>query len=216
MLISSGVLFFKYSCKNSEIWFLKPPIGQPENSANGICRHRGCCGSYIFEGVKKFFTLGIAIEIARSTLSSVRLFKTGHWTITKHMSNMNFGLTSFLVSYIGIYRSIHCLMNNKFGRDSNMANCIAAYLSGGSFFFWPNIKILILAFSILAQSSWNYLVNVSRQEKKMSFLQMIDKLPLDVLIWTVFLSMAFRYRIFTPYYVSSYGKMAMDLISGEL
>ena len=215
MLISCGILHLKYIYPKSEFWFLKP-VKRHEGVKDKICHHRGSCLSYTCEGIKKFFSLGFLIELARSAIWSIPLIKKGNWTMLGYLKNIKFGLTVFLVSYIGIYRTVHCFLNNLKGKDSNICNSIAAFVSGTSFYVWPNIKVLTLAFSIFLQTAWNYMVDLSKSGEKGSILQKINKLPLDVLIWTIFLSMVFNYRVFTPYYVSKYGQYAMDSISGEV
>ncbi|XP_060647442.1 uncharacterized protein LOC132785377 [Drosophila nasuta] len=130
MLCSIIVLRGQQAHGYSDFWFIKPkqlPQDYPERSIeqrikDGLLELRAYLG----------FGLGMDLFNA---------------VVNRKMGKINLKSTRFLLSYMGIYKVLQCLLINHM--DVKHTNLLAAFLSGGAFWFVRQIPLTLMSFGVV-------------------------------------------------------------------
>lgn len=190
-------------------------------------------GLFILKGIGRFLKYGFCLEIVRNLISNYDLILRNPMKIL--LKRFNWNLIVFLVGYVGIYRVwilffffcwnfiwmenkdfkfqfINCLTSrhNTYLREeeSNSGHKLASFLSGFTFYFYPNLAVFSHATITIVELFWN-----KYYEQIKSYMKWIplDKIKMMGIIFPIVFGYVLHIRAFTPWLAPSMLKKLMHL-----
>lgn len=164
MIFSGGVLHYMRKNGASVFWFILPGRSVTNSEANS-CDHKASCQRFILDGVKKYAMYGLILELVKNVFSRFHLMKRQPSKILYYLvANPNFKFLKFLVTYIGLFRGVSCLVNNHWKPARDYSTIIGGMAGGLSYIFFPNYNLFTSAVitclqvsTCLGNLNWNYI-----------------------------------------------------------
>ncbi|XP_067618081.1 transmembrane protein 135-like [Eurosta solidaginis] len=177
-MISSAVILHAKRCNEfNGFWFIQPLTGlqhqkKDENyedlkNTGSRCLHDGIsCTKFIMEGMRSYLLYGIPLDL----LSIVRKGRLPRRL--EDLKRLQFKMTAFFLSYVGIYRLSSCALSRVTNSTNDASqHLLSAGLGGLSYIFLGKLTFSALAFVIAVQAAWqSYCYQHKDQEVKKSLL----------------------------------------------
>lgn len=130
MLCSLVVLRQQHTEGYSGFWFIKPTL-LPSDYCKWPLEQRAK-GALL--DLRTYLGIGLALDLLSAMMR-------------RQIKKINLKSTSFMISYMGLYRVIQCVLAGKL--DIRHTNLLAAFLSGGAFWFVSHIPLTLMSFSVV-------------------------------------------------------------------
>ncbi|XP_063697824.1 uncharacterized protein LOC134828767 [Culicoides brevitarsis] len=220
MIISGIIMNFLQKGNINQFWLISPAkVKNNENTKH--CSHEGkSCLNYLKDGIIKYTTLGLILEISRRCISLFSiLFKNPFKFLSTVVSSLKFRLTLFLACYVGIFRMVSCLLCFSKKKDSPDHSKIAGFFSGIAFFIYPQYQIYTLALTKCVEISWNYasqkIKSSSSSTLLFSLVKRIQTVPILWLMRFISLGVMYHTALFYPHLSPAFNHKAFNLCSND-
>ncbi|KAM8705167.1 hypothetical protein ACLKA7_009597 [Drosophila subpalustris] len=142
----------------SGFWFIKPsplPHDYPKWSLERRAKET------LME-LRTYLGIGLALDLL-SAMMRARIRK------------ISLKSTSFMISYMGIYRVIQCVLSGRM--DLRQTNLIAAFVSGGAFWFVSHIPLTLMSLSVVIATQVLWKEFCAQDVSKSRLLAGLQRLP---------------------------------------
>lgn len=155
-VLSGGILHYMRKNGASVFWFILPGRSSTNNEQNS-CDHKAKnCQTHLLEGLKKYTMYGLILEVVKNLFSRFPLIRKEPSRILYHLlANPNFKFLKFLVTYIGLFRGVSCLVNNYWPVARDYSTILGGMAGGLSYMFFPNYNLFTSAIISLIQVNIN-------------------------------------------------------------
>ncbi|KAM7361998.1 uncharacterized protein ACRADG_012865 [Cochliomyia hominivorax] len=172
MICSCIILHAKQLYNAKGFWLLvpNPQILYKENSEEYLyeCELHpdDTCNEYLFKGMRKYFIMGLSLDILKMLMSPVGSAKSQLSFLNK-LNNFRARSTTLLTLYIGIYRFVHCWLNGKSYCSDSGNHMLSSFLAGSCFYFYPQSTLFSFGLVQAARSLWRIfeVKNIDNQNK---------------------------------------------------
>ncbi|XP_034486855.1 uncharacterized protein LOC117791258 [Drosophila innubila] len=163
MMCSLAVLRLQQAQAYSGFWFIKPAL-LPDDYPKWSLEQR--VRDSLLE-LRTYLGIGLALDL----LSAI---------MRKRIRRINLKSTSFMISYMGIYRMIQCVLAGRM--EPRHTNLLAAFLSGGAFWFVSHIPLTLMSFSVVTASQVLWQEFCAQDVSKSKLLAKLQRLPWSKLL----------------------------------
>ncbi|XP_058447954.1 uncharacterized protein LOC131428217 [Malaya genurostris] len=146
-----------------QFWLINPTAPTSTEKA-GHCNHNNSCQQYLLDGMLKYATVGLILESVRALINKFTLLMTDRSQfVTEFVQICSTRLGLFLAFYVGIYRSVTCLMTRYRPNDNGpLQSTLAGFLAGSAYWIYPKYQVYTLAFTKAIEISWEYWIKTGK------------------------------------------------------
>ncbi|KAG5892665.1 hypothetical protein JTB14_025459 [Gonioctena quinquepunctata] len=158
----SGSLMHILTNRNDKIdfthfWFYIPPMRESNDEIDGnTCAHEKTCVVHTYKGLLKYFLLGYGANALKRIIPRMeKLMRDPSILLDVIVSKKNFYFGLFIGSYVGLYRVLTCYLKRTSQIGNKFHGLMAGIISGITYAISPNIHVLVIAITTLAQVVYN-------------------------------------------------------------
>lgn len=128
------------------------------------------------------------------------------------IKKIKFNFIGFLVGYAGIYRASTCLLTRLFKEDCTRIHLISAFISGISFYAYPQMSLFGHAFVTGVELLWtDYNQRSIEKKKSCSTMSFLHKISFSRILYPIFFGYLCYLR---PFYPWATPKIMMSILRG--
>ncbi|TMW52258.1 hypothetical protein DOY81_002661 [Sarcophaga bullata] len=204
MLCSAIIMFGKQIYNTKGFWILtpNPRLTPSENTEDQKCKlhPQKTCQQYLFDGMSKYFILGLTMDLIKM-LTRKKITSQAQTKFMGKLRNFHIHSMPLFTGYIGIYRFMHCWLNNKGFYPDLCNHILSSFLAGSIFFYYPQATLLSYALVQAIRSLWS-IFEATNQDTKNKILKFILKIPCGRLLYPVCLGYLLNLSALQPKYIS--------------
>ncbi|XP_073818326.1 uncharacterized protein [Musca autumnalis] len=204
MFCSALILQGKYLYNLKGFWFLQPnnKLADFENTENAKCQlhPESSCQQHLWYGMRKYFLLGLTLDLIKTMMSKVDVTKTQSKMWGK-VRNFRVRSMALLTSYIGVYRFTHCYLNRKFPHQKNLNHILSGFLSGICYSCYPQSNLFSYALVQAIFTIWN-IIRINNFNSKHQVLKYLLRIPFGKILFPIGLANIVHYVCLKPEYCS--------------
>ncbi|XP_075144638.1 transmembrane protein 135-like [Haematobia irritans] len=210
MICSAIILQGKQLHNTKGFWILEPNRKPKKlNDANNDkkCQNHAnfSCKTYLMQGMRKYFLMGLAIEALKALTS-----KTDNTNrIWGKLKNFRIGSVMFLITYIGIYRFVDCFLNRQFSENDRRKHITSAFLAGICYKTSPQLNLLCYAITQAIRTLWSC-IKIEHASSNSQIMQVLMQIPFDKIILPFSLARITHIYIFRPEFCSSFAATVLN------
>ncbi|XP_075144827.1 uncharacterized protein LOC142219932 [Haematobia irritans] len=180
-MISSAIILQGKLLYNTKGFWLMEANPKPAENENQECykcelHPKASCKQYVFEGVRKYFLLGLTLDLVKSMMSKVNTVQNQSKLMGK-VKNFRIRSTALLTANIGIYRSVHCFLNRYMPQNNSLNHLMSAFLAGFCYNFYPQTQLFTFALVHALRTLWT-IIRIENIDSKNGFLQWLLQAPM--------------------------------------
>ncbi|XP_050099697.1 uncharacterized protein LOC126579952 isoform X2 [Anopheles aquasalis] len=204
-----------------QLWLINP---DDENGRRRTCAHSKPCWHHLLDGMLKYGTVGLILEAGRTVLRNSSLLLLNGRRVSQFgramLASWNLRLGMFLAFYIGLYRSVSCVLRRKNATGSHTCHAaIAGCLAGISYYLYPTYQIYTLALTKAIEFGWEYYYTErsgAGHAGLTGMLALLHRLPMLRLVQMFSFGYLGHIYAFYPHVSPVFHQKAMDVCSGNL
>ncbi|XP_073820424.1 uncharacterized protein [Musca autumnalis] len=204
MCCSAVILQGKYEYNLKGFWFLQPnpKLVDVENTENTKCQlhPESSCQQHLWYGMRKYFLLGLTLDLIKTMMSKVDVTKTQSKMWGK-IRNFRIRSMALLTSYMGIYRFTHCYLNRKFPHQKNLNQILSGFLSGICYSFYPQSSLFSYALVQAIFTIWN-IIKLEKINSESQVWKYLLRIPFAKICYPIILANIVHNVCFNPQYCS--------------
>ncbi|KAH8311422.1 hypothetical protein KR044_006209 [Drosophila immigrans] len=191
MICSFVVLRWQQSVGYSDFWFIKP-VQLPQDYHKRSLQQRVKDGLW---ELRTYLGIGLAMDFFNAVIS-------------RKFAKIDLKSTRFIASYMGIYKMLQCVLIGRM--DVKQTNLVAAFLSGGAFWFVRQIPLTLMSFAVVVASQVLWKEFCAVDASKSQLLAGLQCLPWAQLLIPPNLAFLVHNSIFQRHLVSGLAKSFID------
>ncbi|XP_023296341.2 uncharacterized protein LOC111679080 [Lucilia cuprina] len=205
MTCSAIILHAKQMFNAKGFWLLtpNPKIKTMEN----IEKYSKCelhpqisCKQYLFDGMRKYFILGLSLDIIKMLMSEVKPM-TNQSKFMGKLKNFRIRSMALFAAYIGIYRFANCWFNSKHYWSNIKNHILSAFLAGSCYYLYPQSTLFSFALVQAIRSLWT-IFEMSNIDSKNVMLKQLLAIPYARILYPFALGNMVHLLVMQPKYIS--------------
>ncbi|XP_073818327.1 uncharacterized protein [Musca autumnalis] len=218
MICSAIIMQGKHLYQTKGFWLLQPnpKVKELENNETGRCQFHSkiCCRQHLIEGLRKYFAMGLALDLIGTLVRKVEPSKRGHSVVLAKLKHFRIGTVLLFPAYVGIYRLTHCLLNRCVVYNEDHLHCFAAFVAGICYPLYPQPSLFSYALLHSTRTLWSIL-EIKNLKTQNEFLKYLLKLPFACIFFPFALANTAHWVCLNPKYASGLGSTILNGITNK-
>uniref|UniRef100_A0A1I8Q316 Transmembrane protein 135 N-terminal domain-containing protein n=1 Tax=Stomoxys calcitrans TaxID=35570 RepID=A0A1I8Q316_STOCA len=188
MLCSAVILQGKLLHNTEGFWLLEPNLEASKtkdaNYTSNKCQLHSetSCTRYIYEGMQKYFLVGLALDVAKSLTGKTENIVKNQSGIWGRIKNIRIGSMALLTAYVGIYRFLNCFLRRKFPQNQNHNHIASAFIAGLCYRISPQTNLFCYALVQAVRTLWSCL-KIEHGNSKNQIMRFLLGVPFEKILF---------------------------------
>uniref|UniRef100_A0A1I8PGU6 Transmembrane protein 135 N-terminal domain-containing protein n=1 Tax=Stomoxys calcitrans TaxID=35570 RepID=A0A1I8PGU6_STOCA len=218
MISSAIILQGKLLYNTKEFWILESN-SQPkeiENQENCKCQlHPNMgCQQYLYQGVKKYFLLGLTLDILKSVISTVSAKRSSQSKRLDLIKNFQIRSLALFTVNVGVYRFTHCFLNKYIPGCNSLNHLLSSFLAGVCYTFYPQKQLFAFAVVHAIRTLWS-IIQIENANTKNTFLRRLLHAPIGRILFPFGVAHLVHIDCLKPEYSSILGSAITNAITNK-